>query len=463
MLRRDANEAIADQWSPQMTEADGATRKSGKKADPTKRSANVPGQFYGYSIQITRVVAHFLRAHEGQSVSIEHLDDVATHTDMGDLVEQDKSGLAHNPVTDRSPELWKSLANWVRAIRDGALNHDTRFILYVAQGHHGALIDKIHSANSKAAADAIVVSIRAYFSDQENLPKAMAEHVKVVLAASDDVLARLFLSLSLENGSGAPNDDLAAMPGMAAISEPKKKDVLKYLLGWAKMTVDKQIEQGRAAVIRWAEFHKELVSAAKKFDRAENVLLANTIDVTDAEMQNELRDRTYIRQLDIVRCGNDDMVGAVNDYLRSVTHRTNWSENGDVIESSFREFECSLDRAWKSQKLAVDIEQKSHSDEDRGQLLYAKCQLLKMPLQGMEVPEFFVPGSFHAMADRLRVGWHPRYHQVLATFKICAVPDDQGEVSADAVPPIEPAQQPEPSTSPQAISGAGFVDTEGGR
>lgn len=45
-----------------------------KKATKTKRSANVPGQFYGYSIQITRVVAHFLRAQQGQSVSIEHLD-----------------------------------------------------------------------------------------------------------------------------------------------------------------------------------------------------------------------------------------------------------------------------------------------------------------------------------------------------------------------------------------------------
>jgi hypothetical protein len=55
-------------------------------------------------------------------VSIKHLDDVATHADEGVIAEQDKSGLAHNPVTARSPELWKSLANWVRAIRVGALN-----------------------------------------------------------------------------------------------------------------------------------------------------------------------------------------------------------------------------------------------------------------------------------------------------------------------------------------------------
>lgn len=406
------------------------TKAPNSAATKARRSANVPGQFYGYSIQVTRVVAHFLRAQQGQSVSIECLDDVATHAETGDLIEQDKSGLAHNPVTDRSPELWKSLANWVRAIRGGALKDDTRFLLYVAQGHRGKLIDSIHTTTSIAAASALVVSIRKKFGGQVKLPKGLAEHVKEVLSASDEVLARLFASLTLENGSGAPNDDLAAMPGMAAISAAKKEAVLTFLLGWAKKTVDKRIEQRRAAVIPWEEFHKAFVSAAKKFDRAENVLIATPVDVTEAELQKELRDRNYVRQLQIVQCDDDDMVRAVNDYLRSVTHRTNWSEDGDVIESSFDEFESSLDRAWNSQRLAVDIEQKALADAERGRLLYVKCQQLKVPLQGMEVPDFFVPGSFHTMADSLRIGWHPRFREAVAAFVTGVPANDQGEVSA---------------------------------
>ena len=98
------------------------------------------------------------------------------------------------------------------------------------------------------------------------------------------------------------------------------------------------------------------VAAAKKFDRAENVLVARPVDVTEAELHKELRDRTYVRQLQIVQCDDDDVVRAVHDYLRSATHRTNWSEGGDVIESSFDELESSLDRAWKSQKSVIDIE-----------------------------------------------------------------------------------------------------------
>lgn len=449
-----------------MTATKEAAPRTAKKK---RRSANVPGQFYGYSLQITRVVAHFLRAQQGQSVSIEHLDDVATHTEEGAIVEQDKSGLAHNPISDRSPELWKSLANWVRAIRAGALKSDTRFLLYVAQGHRGDVISSIHAVTNKPDADALVLSLRLKFwgkppkyAAKAKLPSGLAEHVNDVLSASDDLLARLFVNLTLESGSGAPNDDLAAMPGMAAITQEKTDDVLKFLLGWAKKVIDKCIQEGRAAVITWDEFHKQFVSAAKKFDRAENVLIANTIEVTEAELQKELRDRTYVRQLEVVRCNEGSLVQAVNDFLRSAVHRTSWSEDGDVIESSFGEFEESLDRAWRNQKAVVNIEQRSLGEEDQGLLLYVKCQQLQVPLQGKDVPNFFVPGSFHTMADSLRVGWHPRYHEVVSALAAGPSENDEQEEVVVAAPAAELACERSPSTPPSTATRAGGNSVEEG-
>lgn len=43
-----------------------------------RRCAEVPGQLYGYLLQVTRSVAHLLRAHQGRAVSVERPDDVAT-------------------------------------------------------------------------------------------------------------------------------------------------------------------------------------------------------------------------------------------------------------------------------------------------------------------------------------------------------------------------------------------------
>jgi hypothetical protein len=329
-----------------VTTAKGAPSKATKKK---RRSASVPGQFYGYSLQITRVVAHFLRARQGQSVSIEHLDDVAAHTDEGIIAEQDKSGLAHNPVADRSPELWKTLANWVRAIRSGALRSDTKFFLYVAQDHHGNVIDSISGVRNKSDADLLVPALRRQFwgeppgeAEKAKLPAGLAVHVNEVLGASDEVLSLLFANLTLETGSGAPNDDLAALPGMAAISKKGRDDVLKYLLGWAKKSIDKRIEQSRAPIITWDTFHKQFVAAAKKFDRFESALTPTPAEISQSEIDRELRARTYVRQLQAVSCEDAELARAVSDYLRSEVDRTEWSERGDVLEISFGEFEDGL-------------------------------------------------------------------------------------------------------------------------
>lgn len=398
--------------------------KASTPVKKTRRSSNVPGQLYGYLLQVTRSVAHLLRAQQGQSVSVEHLDDVATQGTDGQVAEQDKSGIAHNPVADRSIELWKSLHNWVSAIRGGALKSGTKFVLYVAQNHHGSVIDRIHSVANKADADRLIDTLRAEFwgkpleyAVRAKLPKDLGEHVNGVLSASDEVLALLFVNLTLENGSGSPNDDLLPLIAEKAISEEAREDVLKHLLGWAKRTIEKHIEKKQPAILAWEDFHKQLVGAAKKFDRSDNVLTPVHVDISSADVDRELRARTYVRQLDALRCEESDLVRAVNDFLRSAVDRTTWSEQGDVLEGSFGEFEDGLERAWRSQKTRIDIEQKAAVEEDRGRLLYANCVGLQIRLQGMDLPAHFVPGSFHTLAEVLRVVWHPRYRDVAAGNK----------------------------------------------
>lgn len=391
-----------------------------KSGTPPTRSTQVPGQLYGYSLQISRAVARLLRAHPGQSVSIEHLDDVATTDPAGSTVEQDKSGLAHNPVADRAIDLWKTLHNWVEAIRNGALTQDTKFILYVAQGHHGRVIDRISATSDKANALELIRALRAEFwgappgyAKKAAIPTNLSVHVNGVLTASDDVLSSLFVNVELENGSGAPNDDLLQVLREKAIGDNAVENVLLALLGWVKRAIDKRIEEGRPAVIAWDEFNQQLLAAARKYDRSETVLTSLAAGVKSDQVEAELRNRAYVRQLKAVNCVEEILVGAVRDFLRAGVDRTLWSERGDVVEGSFREFEECLQRAWQSQRSRVEIEQKALVDEERGRLLHAHCMGLQMRLQGMDVPAHFVPGSFHSMADSLHIGWHPRFQELM--------------------------------------------------
>jgi hypothetical protein len=354
-------------------------------------------------------------------VSVEVLDDVATADSFGaGASEQDKSGLAHNPVADRSIELWKTLHNWTDAVRNGGLTRDRRFVLYVAQNHHGKVIDRISSVQSHSSGVDLVRALRDEFwgsspkrAKKGSLPEGLAEHVNPVLSSSEDALAWLFLGITLENAADNPNDDLLPLIKQKAISAEAADEVLHVLLGWVKRSLDRKIEKRLPAIISFEEFSKQLVGAAKKLDRSTNVLVSKPLAITPAEVDLELRERNYVRQLRFILVDDSGIRRAVNDFLRAGSDRTDWSESGDVLEDSFHEFESGLQRAWESHKARVDVENKTETPENRGLLLHSHCMTSQFRLQGMDLPSHFIPGSFYTLSDELSIGWHPEYRERL--------------------------------------------------
>lgn len=395
-----------------------------------RRSVQAPGQFYGYSIQTTRMLMRLLRCDPEQAVSLEVLDDVAVVGPDGTIAEQVKSGLRHNPISDRSVELWKTLFNWVGAIRNGALASDMRFVLYVAQPHQGSLVRQLNETDSRPGATALVHRLRndhwgsaPLYPKRAQLPDTLAPFVNGVLRATDDVLARLIVGFELETGSGSPGDDALALLRKAPISEAHLEDVLKYLLGWVKRTVEGLIERDHPAVVAERDFHKAFVAAAKRFDRSES-LPSTPAEITEAEVRNELRNRVYVRQLMLIDVEDRELIHAVNDFLRASADRTSWSEQGDVLEPSFKDFADKLQRHWASRKRLAEVELSGRSELDIGRVIHAKCMDLEIQLQGMDVPSYFTPGSYHALAEEQQVGWHPRFETRLATKRALAPHDD---------------------------------------
>jgi hypothetical protein len=113
--------------------------------------SNAPGQLLGYALQFPRALYHLLRSGAGDTVSIEVLGDVAIIESSGEVtLEEDKSSIVGNPLTDRSTDLWKTFANWIEIINDKNLDvRKTKFILYCNQsGRHG-IVDEFSSAQNQ--------------------------------------------------------------------------------------------------------------------------------------------------------------------------------------------------------------------------------------------------------------------------------------------------------------------------
>src|SRR5262249_18722272 len=114
------------------------------------------GPYLGFALQPVRLCYYLLSSPRDSSVSLEYLDDVAVHYADGTLLlEQCKSALAHNPISDWSDDLWKTVANWLDAVEaqkvDGA---KTSFQLYVTPPKPGKLSAAMHGAADTKAVEA---------------------------------------------------------------------------------------------------------------------------------------------------------------------------------------------------------------------------------------------------------------------------------------------------------------------
>ena len=131
-----------------------------------------PGPYLGFSLQSVRLCARLLSAAEGDSVSTELIDDVAVHRADGTcLLEQDKSALSQNPVSDWAPDLWKTFANWFETTKRLQLDPArTDYVLYVAPIKTGATVTALHEARTPDRVEAIVPKLRADLSARVSGP-----------------------------------------------------------------------------------------------------------------------------------------------------------------------------------------------------------------------------------------------------------------------------------------------------
>src|SRR5437660_1488840 len=87
--------------------------------------SSAPGPYLGFALQPVRLCYHLLLGNPKDIVTIEGADDITVATGGGIILEQNKSALSQNPISDWANDLWKTFANWVVLIQDGHVDPAT--------------------------------------------------------------------------------------------------------------------------------------------------------------------------------------------------------------------------------------------------------------------------------------------------------------------------------------------------
>ncbi|WP_324664239.1 ABC-three component system protein [Dehalococcoides mccartyi] len=396
--------------------------------DVQQSSVHAPGQYLGYSLQTTRFLVRLLEADSDWIISLEAFEDVGVEkVNSEKIAEQVKSTLEGNPVSNHAVDLWKTFSNWVNSVKSGEIKTEsTQFVLYVSNSKTGTIIESFSKAKSHAEAQSALLEAKkelfgytSTISGESKLSDSIKPYAENVFGSDEDIICSIVEHFNLECGSGSPQQDLKEKfaKTLMFLTEENINVSLNYALGWVKEQIDRKLEQKKPASIAVREFRTVMASFIQKYN-CRAILRTFAGSPSHNEIQEDLRVRGYVRQLDIIDADDEQKIKAVKDYLRASVDRTEWSVRGLVHESSFDEFEEVLQRTWDSYKRKTDIFLTGHSPIEKGQYLYSECSCHQTTLEGLQVPPHFTPGSFHSLADAKIIGWHPNYEDILK-----AVPD----------------------------------------
>ena len=389
-----------------------------------RKSPHVPAQFLGYALQPTRLLDLALDAPPGSVLSLEVFEDVGVESATGEhLASQTKSALVKNPISDHALDLWKTFSNWLTAVEEGHLPlQNTIFEIYLAKKHHGPITESFHSAKNQEEAQAALRAARHLLwgaPPKYRKPKALQGPIKEFTDHFLDpkntyaagIVERFQLCVAVKD----PLHDLRPRVASKWLRPESVDIVIQHAHGWIKESLESLLLLRKPAVLSVDAFNAEMTAFLPRCDFRQILhSMAGRANATTDEIAAE-QVRLYVQQLELIEYSDEDVIEAINHFLRASAERAAWGEAGIVHELSFDEYESALIEYWKNTKRAQRITFKSLSQVEHGQLLLSECYKCQQKLQGLEVPSFFTPGSFHALAEDTVLGWHPEYAKLLNT------------------------------------------------
>lgn len=354
---------------------------------------------------------HLCDAPKESYVALEVFDDTDVHHPDGTgLLEQAKSGLVTNPISNFAVDLWKTFANWIDVIEAGLIDlSKTRFRLYVLQEKEGEFANSLHFAHTRALVDRVVQEIREAYEREK--PEQCKPYIEKFISYDAGKRAELVMAFELETG----NDDLIGrISNYFALTVPddRLEDACNVAIGWVKNNSDTLIAAKQYPALSRTAFKDYMSTFISR--SATNLLKTYTAPApsNDEIEENRPMALTLLRQLELINKSVDGF-DAVSDFLRSKTNKVLWGEKGLVCKEEFDEFSKTLFNKWELFNKKTNMSYSSSSELDRGQLLKMECMDVLLDLDGTEPPRFFVRGTYQEFANVKKIGWHPRYFDLL--------------------------------------------------
>jgi rhodanese-related sulfurtransferase len=370
----------------------------------------------GYLFQCRYALLAGLRAAPDKpelTISIEKFDDVAFEANGAptDLIQTKHHIGKAGDLSDTSVDLWKTIAIWLKSVaEDIEAPFRTKFLLLTtsnAPGNSAASLLRMRDRDEGAADRLLVAAAKS--SENKKIIDACAAYA----ARPENLRLSLLRAITILDGSPNIIDVREEIEREVHHAAPRDQitKLVERLEGWWFGAVIRTLSGAAPAAIPVLAIEQRVDELREEFKRDSLPVDFKTVVPTESVVA-ELDRRPFVRQLRKIEIGPKRIEFAIRDYYRASEQRSRWAREELLIDGELEHYERELTEAWEPRHAANVEEAYSCSAERKvelGQTLFKWVELdANFPLRTVR-ERFLTHGSYHILANRYQVGWHPDF------------------------------------------------------
>lgn len=380
----------------------------------------------GYLYQARLALLLGLRAIVKQpelSIAIEKFDDISFQ-DKGlpiQLIQTKHHVSRIGNLTDSGTDLWKTLHIWIKNFKESNnLASSKKFILMttgIANKDSAASFLKTEDRD-EAKANEILLKV-ATSSENKKLADAYAAYINLL----EPQRLQLLSSIQILDGADTilqVRDEISNELRLG-MNRDHLEAFVDSLEGWWLKIVIEALSTETLSEIPVMYIDTYLDELRESFQRNSLPVDFEKISPTD-EIISDLDKRPFVQQLRNINIGQLRIEYAIRDFYRASEQRSKWTREQLLVYGEIDSYDHELIEAWEPRfaGMADDLNASSSIAEkiECGKKLFKWAETeARFPLRTVTT-RFLTHGSFHILANRLAIGWHPEFKDILVDREI---------------------------------------------
>ena len=388
--------------------------------------ASAVGYLYQARLALLLCIPHVNTGVE-VDVSIERLDDVSFEKEGSalDLLQTKHHIDRVAGLTDASEDVWKTLRVWsVAAKDDPSLPSRARLALVTTgaapAGSAASLLRPAGAYGPGAKRDPKSANARLTEVAKTSTNKGLGPAFAAFLALSEPMRSALLSAVEvLDNQPLITDLDGELEHALRLVAPPGKAAAAREMLeGWWWPRVCAALMTCPPELIPVALVEAKLDDIRDMLKRES--LMADFENAEPGEADYAGYDGfPFVQQLQAIGLGGNRVRFAKRDFYRAFSQRSKWTREHVVLDDELEKFELRLVEEWQPRFEAMCDGHIATPPDDGtlrqdGQQLYQWVENeARFPFRSLTV-RFLNVGSYHILANALRVGWHRDYAAICA-------------------------------------------------